>query len=133
VGTRKIEPLTCSSVEPPIGIEPMTYALRGTCDLTAHAPAALIAPIIALMALTSLGIFGGSVHEPVHAEGSASALRSARARPIARAVFQPWVPSPFAVRWSSSTAALRASSSDRAGTSTVAAAHMRGPFKRPHP
>jgi hypothetical protein len=27
--TRKIRPLTCNSVEPPIGIEPMTYALRG--------------------------------------------------------------------------------------------------------
>ena len=29
MGTRKIRPLTCNSVEPPIGIEPMTYALRG--------------------------------------------------------------------------------------------------------
>jgi hypothetical protein len=29
MGTRRIRPLTCNSVEPPIGIESMTYALRG--------------------------------------------------------------------------------------------------------
>jgi len=29
--------LTCNVSEPPIGIEPMTYALRGTRDLPAHA------------------------------------------------------------------------------------------------
>jgi len=29
IGTCKIGPLTCNFVEPPIGIEPMTYALRG--------------------------------------------------------------------------------------------------------
>ena len=29
MGTCKISPLSCNFVEPPIGIEPMTYALRG--------------------------------------------------------------------------------------------------------
>jgi hypothetical protein len=67
MGTRKIRPLTCSYVEPLIGIEPMTYALRGTCTLAAHALAAPIAPIIALMALAALGLSGDPVHEPVHA------------------------------------------------------------------
>ena len=28
MGTRRIRLLTCNSDEPPIGIEPMTYALR---------------------------------------------------------------------------------------------------------
>ena len=41
--------------EPPIGIEPMTYALREARDLPAHALAAPIAREIALMALTALG------------------------------------------------------------------------------
>ena len=61
-----------SSWEPPIGIEPMTYALRGARDLAAHALAAPIAPIIALMALTALGISGDPVHEPVHARSPCS-------------------------------------------------------------
>src|SRR6266581_970579 len=56
VRTRKIRRLTCSSVEPPIGIEPMTYALRGACSPAAHALAALIAPAIALTALAALGL-----------------------------------------------------------------------------
>ena len=60
------------SWEPPIGIEPMTYALRGARDLAAHALAAPIAPIIALMALTALGISGDPVHEPVHARSPCS-------------------------------------------------------------
>jgi hypothetical protein len=45
----------------------MTYALRGTCGLTAHALAAPMAPVIALMALAALGLSGYPVHEPVHA------------------------------------------------------------------
>jgi hypothetical protein len=53
-------------VEPPIGIEPMTYALRGARDLAAHALAAPIAPIIALTALAALGLSGDPVHETVH-------------------------------------------------------------------
>ena len=32
IETRKISPLTCNSIEPPIGIEPMTYALRGELE-----------------------------------------------------------------------------------------------------
>jgi hypothetical protein len=46
IGTCKIGPITCNFIEPPIGIEPMTYALREARSLSAHAPAALIAPII---------------------------------------------------------------------------------------
>ena len=53
-------------VEPPIGIEPMTYALREACYLAAHAVAAQIAPVIALMAPAALGLSGDPVHEPVH-------------------------------------------------------------------
>jgi hypothetical protein len=53
-------------VEPPIGIEPMTYALRGARSLSAHALAAPIAGVIARMALTALGLSGDPVHEPVH-------------------------------------------------------------------
>ena len=67
VRTRKIRRLTCSYVEPPIGIEPMTYALRGTRRLAAHALTAPMAPDIALMALAALGLSGDPVHEPVHA------------------------------------------------------------------
>jgi hypothetical protein len=54
-------------VEPPIGIEPMTYALRGARSLSAHALAAPIAPIIALTALAALRLSAYPVHEPVHA------------------------------------------------------------------
>jgi hypothetical protein len=45
----------------------MTYALREARGLAAHTLAALIAPIIALMALAALGLSGDPVHEPVHA------------------------------------------------------------------
>ena len=45
-------------VEPPIGIEPMTYALRGARSLTGHALAAALAWIIALTALAALGLSG---------------------------------------------------------------------------
>jgi hypothetical protein len=54
-------------VEPPIGIEPMTYALRVTWSLAVDALAALIARIIALMALAALGLSGDPFHEPFHA------------------------------------------------------------------
>ena len=56
-----------SSWEPPIGIEPMTYALREACSLPAHALAAPIAPVIALMTPAALGLSGHPVHEPVRA------------------------------------------------------------------
>src|SRR5690348_7944245 len=62
-------------VEPPIGIEPMTYALRGACALPAHALAAPTAPAIALTALAALGLSGYPVHEPVHARGRDSLPR----------------------------------------------------------
>jgi hypothetical protein len=45
----------------------MTYALRETCDLAAHALAAPIASVIALMTPAALGLSGDPVHEPVHA------------------------------------------------------------------
>jgi len=59
-------------VEPPIGIEPMTYALRETRSLPAHALAAPTAQEIALVALAALGLSGEPVHEPVHARSPAS-------------------------------------------------------------
>ena len=58
--------------EPPIGIEPMTYALRETRSLPAHALAAPMAREIALVALAALGLSGDPVHEPVHARSPAS-------------------------------------------------------------
>jgi hypothetical protein len=54
-------------VEPPIGIEPMTYALRETWSLALDALAAPIAPKIARMALAALGLTGDPFHEPFHA------------------------------------------------------------------
>ena len=59
-------------LEPPIGIEPMTYALRGVRAAAAHALAAPIARAIAQMALAALGLSGNPVHEPVHARDPAS-------------------------------------------------------------
>ena len=56
-------------MEPPIGIEPMTYALRVTRSLPMDALAALIARVIALMALDALGLSGDPFHEPFHARG----------------------------------------------------------------
>ena len=67
--------------EPPIGIEPMTYALRGACALPAYALAAPIAPAIALMALAALGLSGNPVHKPVH-EKEAAARPSERLTPL---------------------------------------------------
>jgi hypothetical protein len=60
------------SWEPPIGIEPMTYALRGARAAAAHALAAPIARAIARMALAALGLSGDPVHESVHARDPAS-------------------------------------------------------------
>ena len=58
-------------LEPPIGIEPMTYALRVACCLPAHALPAPIARIIALTAPTTLGLSGRPFHEPFHGCGAA--------------------------------------------------------------
>jgi len=58
--------------ELPIGIEPMTYALRGPCWLAADALAAPIAREIALMALTALGLSGDPFHDAFHAPVIAS-------------------------------------------------------------
>ena len=53
-------------MEPPIGIEPMTYALREACSRAAHTLAAPTAPVIALMTPAALGLSGDPVHKPVH-------------------------------------------------------------------
>jgi hypothetical protein len=53
--------------EPPIGIEPMTYALRVTRFHALDALAAPIARTIAQMALTALGLSTDPFHEPFHA------------------------------------------------------------------
>ena len=52
--------------EPPIEIEPMTYAGRETRSLPAHALAALIAQKVALTALAALGLSKDPFHEPFH-------------------------------------------------------------------
>jgi hypothetical protein len=44
----------------------MTYALREARARAAHALAAPIAPVIALMTPAALGLSGDPVHEPVH-------------------------------------------------------------------
>ena len=76
MATRKNKPLACRSAEPPIGIEPMTYALRGACSLPARALAAQIASIIAVTALAALALSGDPVHKPVHAEAFACGYRA---------------------------------------------------------
>jgi len=81
--------MTCSSVEPPIGIEPMTYALREARDLAAYALAAPIAPIIALMALAALGLSDDPVHEPVHARDLCASSSCYLSNPAEGAVMRP--------------------------------------------
>jgi hypothetical protein len=56
-------------IEPPIGIEPMTYALRETRSHALDALAAQIARKIALIALIALGLSEDPFHEPFHAQG----------------------------------------------------------------
>jgi hypothetical protein len=65
----------------------MTYALRGTRGPTAHAIAAPMAPVIALMALAALGLSGYPVHEPVHARWPdvGSRYESSKATPASTA------------------------------------------------
>ena len=55
--------------EPVSGFEPLTCRLQ---EVRPHAPRALAAPmarVIALTAPTALGLFGGTFHEPFHADG----------------------------------------------------------------
>jgi hypothetical protein len=52
--TRNLSSLNRDFVESPIGIEPMTHALRGARSRAVHALAALMAPISALMAPSAL-------------------------------------------------------------------------------
>jgi hypothetical protein len=60
-------PLTCEYAEPPIGIEPMTYALREACADAAQALPAQTARRIAREALIPLEFRGLSFHDPFHA------------------------------------------------------------------
>jgi hypothetical protein len=53
-------------LEPPIGIEPMTYALRGTCSPPPHPLAATMPRATAPMALAALGFRGDPFHDPFH-------------------------------------------------------------------
>jgi hypothetical protein len=69
IATPRNEPLTCNASEPPIGIEPMTYALRGACSPAADPLAATMPRASAQMALTALGFCADPVHEPVHGGG----------------------------------------------------------------
>jgi len=57
--------MTCNASEPPIGIESMTYALRGACCLPPHALPAPIARKIAVTALAALGLSTDPFHGPV--------------------------------------------------------------------
>ena len=55
--------------ESPIGIEPMTYALREACSRALHALAAPVPRKIALTALAALGLSTDPFHDPFHAHG----------------------------------------------------------------
>jgi len=66
---RKILSSWAFVVEPPIGIEPMTYALREVRSLAPHALAAPIARAIALTAMAALELSKDPFHEPFHARG----------------------------------------------------------------
>ena len=59
-------------MEPPIGIEPMTYALREARPRAARTLPALIPPIIALTKPATLALSKNPFHEPFHARGLAS-------------------------------------------------------------
>ena len=53
--------------EPPIGIEPMTYALREACSAASRALPAQMPRIIALTAPAALVLSKDPFHEPFHA------------------------------------------------------------------
>ena len=59
-----------ADVEPVSGIEPLTCRLQEVRPQAPCALAAQMARIIALTAVTTLGLSGAPVHEPVHARGS---------------------------------------------------------------
>ena len=62
-------------MEPPIGIEPMTYALREAREYAAQPLPAQTAQRIALHALIPLEFRGPSFHDPFHAACTRSASR----------------------------------------------------------
>jgi len=66
--TRNNKPLACRYAEPPIGIEPMTYALREACALATQALPAQTARRMAREALIPLEFRDLPVHAPVHAK-----------------------------------------------------------------
>jgi hypothetical protein len=61
---------TPSYLEPVSGIEPLTCRLQEVRHYARWALAAQMAQIIALTALTTLGLSGAPVHEPVHGRGA---------------------------------------------------------------
>jgi hypothetical protein len=66
MATRRNKPMNCRYAEPPIGIEPMTYALRGARSLALMPLPAQIAPRMAAMAPIALGFCGIPFHDPFH-------------------------------------------------------------------
>src|SRR4029077_18146150 len=60
-------------MEPPIGIEPTTYALREACSPALVAWPARIPRWIAAMALIALGFRGEALHDPFHEQTAAVA------------------------------------------------------------
>src|SRR5450755_2067366 len=67
MATRETKPMTCRYAEPPIGIEPMTYALREACSRAPQPLPAQTARRIAREALIPLEFHGLSFHDPFHA------------------------------------------------------------------
>ena len=67
--------------EPPIGIEPMTYALRGARSPAADALAAPMPRAIAQMALSALGFCGDPFHDPFRGRSRHTRLPLAVAGP----------------------------------------------------
>ena len=74
IATPRNEALTCNVSEPPIGIEPMTYALREARSRAVHPLAAPIAQIIAPTTLATLGLSKDPFHEPFHDRGPCRAV-----------------------------------------------------------
>jgi hypothetical protein len=74
MATRENKPLACRSAEPPIGIEPMTYALREACACATQPLPAQIARLTALTTPFAVGFPGHPFHESFHARGVLSPL-----------------------------------------------------------
>ena len=64
IATTGNEPLTCNATEPPIGIEPMTYALREACSQALRPLPAPMQHRSAPTAPKTLGLSAPPFHEP---------------------------------------------------------------------